>query len=151
MWSRTGNFLVVDDALSSGVTRTFRQTWHLPTDAAPTIAGQRIDTHGEPSNLAVIQLINKPISRIVSGATNPIQGWVSNTYQTKEAAPVIEAKLRGRSARFITLLVPYAGETPAISARVVRLSTTGYVIDVTIGTRTERITVSAKSSSAVER
>jgi len=151
MWSRSGNFLVVDDTLSSASIRTFRQTWHLPTDAAPTIAGQRTDTHGEPSNLAVVQLINKPVSRIVTGATKPIQGWISNTYQTKEAAPVLEARLRGRSVRFLTLLVPYTGEPPTITARVVRLSSAGYVVDVTVGSRTERITVSAMSASAVER
>lgn len=151
MWSRTGNFLIVDDMLSSSSIRTYRQTWHLPFDAAPTISGQRMDTHGEPSNLAVIQLINNPVSRIVTGATSPIQGWISNTYQTKVAAPVLEATLRARNARFLTLLVPYTGTMPPIAARVVSLSISGYVVDVTIGSRTERITVSATTSSAVAR
>ncbi len=151
MWSRTGDFLIVDDMLSSSSIRTYRQTWHLPVDAAPTISGQRMDTHGEPSNLAVIQLINNPVSRIVTGATSPIQGWISNTYQTKVAAPVLEATLRARNARFLTLLVPYTGTMPTITARVVSLSSSGYVVDVTIGSRTERITVSATTSSAVAR
>jgi hypothetical protein len=110
-----------------------------------------MDTHGEPSNLAVIQLINNPVSRIVTGATSPIQGWISNTYQTKVAAPVLEATLRAQNARFLTLLVPYTGTMPTITARVVSLSSSGYVVDVTIGSRTERITVSATTSSAVAR
>jgi hypothetical protein len=151
MWSRTGDFLIVDDMLTSSSIRTYRQTWHLPFDAAPTISGQRMDTHGEPSNLAMIQLINNPVSRIVTGATSPIQGWISNTYQTKVAAPVLEATLRARNARFLTLLVPYTGTMPTITARVVSLSSSGYVVDVTIGSRTERITVSATTSSAVAR
>lgn len=151
MWSRTGDFLIVDDTLSSPSIRTYRQTWHLPFDAAPTISGQRMDTQGEPSNLAVIQLINKPVNRIVAGATSPIQGWISNTYQVKVSAPVLEATLRARSARFLTLLVPYVGAMPTITARVVSLSSSGYVVDVTIGSRTERITVSATTSSAVTR
>jgi hypothetical protein len=151
MWSRTGDFLIVDDTLNSPSIRTYRQTWHLPFDAAPTISGQRMDTHGEPSNLAVIQLINKPVSRIVTGATSPIQGWISSTYQAKVAAPVLEATLRARSARFLTLLVPYVGTMPTIAARVVSLSSSGYVVDVTIGSRTERITVSATTSSTIAR
>jgi hypothetical protein len=151
MWSRTGDFLIVDDMLSSSSIRTYRQTWHLPFDADPTISGQRMDTHGEPSNLAVIQLINSPVSRIVTGATSPIQGWISNTYQTKVAAPVLEATLRARNARFLTLLVPYTGTMPTITAHVVSLSSSGYVVDVTVGSRTERITVSATTSSAVAR
>ena len=148
-WSRTGNFLIVDDTLSSPSIRTYRQTWHLASDAAPTITGQRMDTRGETSNLAVIQLINRPVSRILIGATGPIQGWISSTYQDKVEAPVLEATLRAKSARFLTLLVPYVGTKPAISAKVVSLSGSGFVVDITIGSRTERISVSARTSSAV--
>uniref|UniRef100_UPI00404A353D hypothetical protein n=1 Tax=Candidatus Limnocylindrus sp. TaxID=2802978 RepID=UPI00404A353D len=79
------------------------------------------------------------------------QGWISDTYQVKVSAPVLEATLRARSARFLTLLVPYVGAMPTITARVVSLSSSGYVVDVTIGSRTERITVSATTSSAVTR
>jgi hypothetical protein len=149
MWSRSGNFLIVDDVLTSASIQTYRQTWHLPADSAPTTAGQRTDTHGDPSNLAIVQLIGNPSTRIVIGATNPIQGWISKRYHTKGRAPVLEATLRTTSARFLTLLVPYTGAMPTISARVVSQSGSGYVIDVTIGGHTERVTVTATSSSAV--
>ena len=46
-----------------------------------------------------------------------------------------------RAARFLTLLVPYSGARPAITGRVMSLTSAGYVVDVTIGTHVERVTL----------
>lgn len=149
LWSRVADYLVVDDALSGSTVRTFRQAWHLAKDSSPFVAGDRLDTRQTGSNLAIVQLVGHPTNRIVSGSTRPIQGWLSIRYGTRSAAPVLESTLRGRSARYLTLLVPYSGARPAISGRVVRLASDGYVVDVSIGSRLERLTVSRTTTSVV--
>ena len=149
LWSRAADYLVVQDVLTAKTTRTFRQAWHLGPGSAPALKGSRLDTHQTGSNLAILQLAGHPANRIVSGRTKPIQGWVSYTYGTKRAAPVLESTIRGRSARYLTLLVPYSGARPAISGHVVRLNADGYVLDVTIGTHKERLTVSPTRTSVV--
>jgi len=151
VWSRITDYVIVDDVLSSAATRTYRQTWHLARGSAPTISGNRLDTHFSGANLAVVQLVGKPSSRILAGRTSPIQGWVSETYNVKLSAPVLQATIQSRAARFLTLLVPYSGTRPAISGRVVSLTSTGYVVDVTIGTHVERVTVNTSGASIVER
>ena len=89
--------------------------------------------------------------RVITGQTSPVQGWVSEAYQTKVKAPVLQASFTTRSARFLTLLVPYTGPRPAISGRVVSLTSTGYIVDVTIGTHVERVTVTSTGASIVVR
>lgn len=151
IWSRGADYVIVDDQLSSTVTRTFRQTWHLARGSAPTISGGRLDTHLTGGNLAIVQLVGRPALRVITGQTSPIQGWVSEVYQTKFRAPVLQASVTTRAARFLTLLVPYSGARPAISGRVVSLTSTGYIVDVTIGTHVERVTVTSTGASIVER
>ena len=146
MWSRAGNYLLVDDALTATTTRTFRQDWHLGRGSAPTLSGNRLDTHQTGSNLAIVQLVGQPTKRIITGSTVPIQGWISRVYGTRLIAPVLDSSIRGRTARFLTLLVPYGGARPAISGRIVKLTSTGYVVDVRIGSRVERITVGTTNS-----
>jgi len=151
VWSRATDYLIVDDQLTSTVTRTFRQTWHLARGAAPTISGNRTDTHFTGGNLAIVQLVGRPTYRVIQGATSPVQGWLSEEYQVKYKAPVVQASLTTRAARFLTLLVPYSGARPAISGKVVSLTSTGYVVDVTIGSHVERVTVTATSAAIVNR
>ena len=139
----------MDDALASSVTRTYRQTWHLARGSAPTISGNRLDTHFGAGNLAIVQLVGHPDLRVITGATKPIQGWVSEKYQTKFTAPVLQTTVKARAARYLTLLVPYSGTRPIIRGHVVSLTSTGFVVDVTIGSRTERVTVAGSTVSVV--
>lgn len=151
MWSRAADYLIVDDALTASVARTFRQTWHLAAGASPIVVGNRLDTRQGDSNLAIVQLVGHPTSRIVSGRRDPIQGWRSTRYGANVSAPVLESTLRGTSVRYLTLLVPYRGARPTISGHIVRLTRDGYVVDVTIGTHKERVTVGGTSTSIVPR
>lgn len=149
LWSRGADYLIVDDALAASVTRTYRQTWHLARGSAPTVSGNRLDTHFGAGNLAIVQLVGHPQLRVITGTTNPIQGWVSETYQTKFTAPVLQTTVKAKAARYLTLLVPYSGTRPVIRGKVVSLTSSGFVVDVTIGSRTERVTVSGSTVSVV--
>ena len=42
----------------------------------------------------------------MQGRERPLQGWLSNRYRRVKPAPVVEARIRGNKARFLTLLVP---------------------------------------------
>jgi hypothetical protein len=140
LYSRGGRYLVVEDRLTSTTTRTYRQLWHLAEDADPAVAGERVVTNGPNGNVAIIQLLAGADSRIVNGRKYPTQGWLSYEYQRVVAAPVVEGVSRGQSAHYLTLLVPFAGEA-AIDATVAAVYADGYALEVTIGGRTEKVSV----------
>jgi hypothetical protein len=141
MFSRDLGYLIVEDRLSASGTHTFRQLWHLVDGSAPTVAAGIVTTHRTGANLVIRQLAGSPGIRIVSGRSSPIQGWISYRYGQKVAAPVVEATLRGRTARYLTLLVPTDG-APEVSVREVRLRANGYSLIVTVAGRSEWVTVS---------
>jgi hypothetical protein len=145
-YSRALDYLLVEDRLTSSRVHTYRQLWHLVEDANPSLATVTTTTRRAKGNLLIRQLVGAPKLRVVSGQTSPVQGWISYKESQKIAAPVVEAVQRGRSVRYLTLIVPADG---APDARVsgLRLTSTGYTVTVTIGARSERVTVSGSSIS----
>jgi hypothetical protein len=119
------------------------------------IAGDCRSRHGRTASvgagaLLIRQLSGSPSLRYVSGATSPIQGWVSYEFNSKVPAPVVEYALSGRSVRFLTLIIP--GESSA-SPRVAELDLQpdGFEMVVTVNEGSERIVVSGEHSSIVQR
>jgi hypothetical protein len=145
-FSRTSGFAVVDDRLTATSRRTFRQLWHLREGTSPVISGSRAWTRAARSNVLIVQVLAPAATRIVTGATSPVQGWVSYSYGKKVAAPVVESRRSGTSARFLTLLVPYATTRPRVTVTELRLTSTGYAMTVTIGSRRERVVAGVASS-----
>jgi hypothetical protein len=94
----------------------------------------------------LIVRITPAATRIVRGATSPIQGWVSFRVFQKQAAPVVESRRTGASAQFLTLLVPYATRRPAVSVSNVVISPRGYALTVTVGGVSERVAAGGESS-----
>ncbi len=138
-FSRSLGYAIVDDQLASASSRTFRQLWHLREGTAPVVTGSRAWTTAPRSNVMVVQVIAPTATRIVKGATSPIQGWVSYKYGTKVAAPVVESRRAGKTGRFLTLLVPFATTRPWVTVTNVSLRPTGYSLTVTINGRSERV------------
>jgi hypothetical protein len=143
-WSRTLDYLLVEDRLVSSTIHTYRQLWHLPGDARPAIGVSSVWTRRARSNVLIRQLAGLPALRVVTGRTAPVQGWISYEFGLKIAAPVAEAVQRGSSVRYLTLIVP-AAAGPAASVSQLRLTSTGYSVTVTIGAHAERVTVSGSS------
>jgi hypothetical protein len=144
-YSRALDYLIVDDQLASSTPHTYRQLWHLGWDADPVVSGTKVQTRrGAKGNLLIAQLYGRPTSRIVRGSTSPIQGWTS--YRTGQLAktPTIEAIQTGRSVRYLTLLVP-AKFQPKPVVKSLRTFPTGYKITLTIGSKTETLTVYGKT------
>lgn len=144
-FSRNLNYVLVEDRATASTRRTFRQLWHLDEDAAPMVSADRFMTTHTRGNVLVRQLIPGSSSRLVRGATAPVQGWLSYTQGVKIAAPVVEVVRTGTSVRYLTLLVP-AAESPAALVTGLRLTPTGYTVTIAIGGHAERVTVNGPST-----
>ncbi|MFL5681045.1 MAG: heparinase II/III family protein [Chloroflexota bacterium] len=145
-FSRNLQYLLVDDRATSTTARTFRQLWHLDDKAGPVLSADGFRTTHQRGNLLVRQLIAGSTTRVVSGATAPIQGWVSYTYGVKVPAPVVEVAKTGTSVRYLTLLVPAEG-TPAATVSALTVTSTGYAVTVTVGSHAERVVVNGTAAS----
>ncbi len=142
-------YLIVEDRVTSNAVHRYRQLWHLPEDAAPQVHGATVLTARSGGNLAIIQL-NGGVSSVVTGATHPIQGWISYSFGTWVRAPVIEATKSAAWTRFITLIVPLQGSAAGATATGLAITAHGFSLKVTVGGRSERVTVTASGASIVD-
>jgi hypothetical protein len=147
LFSRVGGYLVVEDRLRASTTRTFRQLWHLDVGTAPVLNGRVVRTTRATGNVRVIQLAARPSTRIVTGQRVPIQGWLSETLNQRRAAPVVIGSVRGRSVRYLTLLVPTRGPNDPVRVTNVRLTSTGWSFDIDVAGTRERVRASEWNST----
>lgn len=147
-WSRGLGYVLVEDRATSTVTRSFRQLWHLSETANPLVTTSSFRTRSRRGNVLIRQLMPVTSSRIVKGRTTPVQGWISYVHGSRVAAPVVEVVKSGRSVRYLTLIVPAAGQ-PAATISGLRTTATGYSVVVTIGGKSERVTVNGTTASIV--
>jgi hypothetical protein len=144
-FSRNLDYVLVDDRLTSATRRTYRQLWHLTDDANPALASWWFRTQRSRGNVQVRQLITTgTTSRVVTGRTSPIQGWVAWKHGVRSPAPVVEVLRSGTNVRFLTLIVPAAG-TPSAGVSELKLTSTGYSVVVKIGAKRERVVVNGST------
>jgi hypothetical protein len=87
------------------------------------------------------------VQELHQGVTNPVQGWLVKP-PGKIAAPEVDVKTVGRSARYVTLIVPSpAGSLRSVTTSNLQVLATGFSIDVTIGGMTDHIVVGGSSAS----
>ena len=147
VFSRPSGYLIVDDQLRSTTSRTFRQLWHLRESSSPIISGTRAWTRAARSNVMIVQVVAPTATRIITGSTSPIQGWISYRVFKRLAAPVVESRRAGTNVRFLTLLVPYESTKPSVTVSNVSLTSTGYSLTVTVDGKRERVVATSLSSS----
>jgi hypothetical protein len=145
-FSRRLNYVLVEDRASSTVARRFRQLWHLSETSNPLVSTSSFRTRNARGNMLVRQLIPVTSSGIVKGRTKPVQGWLFHTHGSRTAAPVVEVVKTGTSVRYLTLIVPAARQASATVSGL-RTTATGYTVVVTVGGKSERVTVSATGAS----
>ena len=138
-FSKSLGYAIVDDRMSASTTRTFRQLWHLRNGSSPVRNGTRTWTRADRSNVLIVQVIAPSAARFITGATSPIQGWVSYGRDEKKKAPVLESRRGGTKARFLTLLVPYATTRPNVTVTNVKLYAGAYSMTVSINGQRERV------------
>jgi hypothetical protein len=114
--------VLVIDNLHSEESHTYAQTWHFAPDVVPTTSG--VDVTGRDATGSVVSLhqaLGEGIAvRLVSGATDPIQGWFSEVYGQKEPNWVAEYEAKANDARFVTLIT-----SGAYAAAPVKLTANG--------------------------
>jgi hypothetical protein len=145
--SRSLGYVVVDDRLVSSKRRTYRQLWHLLDGSRPTTSGDRTWTRRDRGNVLIVQLGRPAPTRLVTGSTRPIQGWLSPRYRSLVPAPVVEIRRSASVGRFLTLLVPYATTRPEVIVTGLRMTKTGFSMTITVDGRRERVVMSATGSS----
>lgn len=126
MFSRGGGFLLIDDRVSAKKESSIRQLWHLDRGACPESRGISIVSQWQRGNIMICQLADEPEFEIISGRTEPMQGWVSYNYGEAVPAPTVEFVTQGCSARFLTLLIPFAERPPDLSVGTITAQTGGY-------------------------
>lgn len=101
--------IVVRDNLTGGP-YTFRQLWHLPSDLAVRIAEGGATASDADGDVALhIRQLGPADLSVVSGQTDPWQGWVSNGPDHRAPAPTVISTVQGRNATFLTVIA--AGST----------------------------------------
>jgi hypothetical protein len=145
-WSRNLDYLIVEDRLTSSTRRTYRQLWHFTEDANLATGTVGVRTRRTTGNVMIRQLVGTPRFRVVTGATDPVQGWISYHYGKRKAAPVVEVIRTGASVRYLTLIVPARGR-PLAQVSSLRLTSDGYRLTVTIDGRSERVVATGPTIS----
>jgi hypothetical protein len=151
LFSRRGRYLVIEDRITAPVDRTVRQLWHLAIGMQPIRSGTTVRTTGSAGNVRIIQLAAAPTVSIIAGRQRPVQGWISERMNRRVRAPVVEATQRGRSIRYLTLIVPTADAAVSVKLTEVELTTDGWSFVVDIGGARERVRATATSSSIEPR
>ena len=147
VFSPRSGYVLVDDVLTSDAPRTFRQLWHLVADGDPVIEAGVVRTRRKRGNLTIVQLLSTGAPRIVTGRANPVQGWFSSRLEHRIPAPVVEVPQRGRSVRYLTLLLPTAEPGAAYDVRDLEVTRGGFALTITVGGVTERVTVEGDMAS----
>jgi Heparinase II/III-like protein/Heparinase II/III N-terminus len=151
VFSRNAGYLVVEDRVSARSSRTFRQLWHLDVGTAPVVGGRSVRSTRASGNVRIIQLAVRPTVRIVKGRYTPVQGWISETLGKRRPAPVVEAIARGRTVRYLTLVVPTRGPNDRVAVTNVRLSGAGWSFDIDVAGVREHVQATAWNSAITSR
>jgi hypothetical protein len=147
VFSRHGGYLLAEDSVSSTRSRKWTQLWHLRDGARPKVSGDLVWTRRNRGNVLIQQLAAGGATRIVKGSTKPRQGWVSYRYLTVKAAPVVEHWMTGTSARFVTLIVPFAEGQPPVTVEDVVITADGFRATITVDGLTERVVATADGTT----
>jgi hypothetical protein len=115
--TRTGPRMVLalDRVSSTSATqRVFQQLWHLPAtmSARPVSDGTVLARDAAGNQTLVIQApfpgqrVPLHSASVVRAASAPLQGWVSPHRTERIAAPTVRMSKLGRSAEFLTIVIP---------------------------------------------
>jgi hypothetical protein len=158
------DLVLVLDRLASAEEHDYAQLWHLPAGSHVTRTADGVSvapaTGAAGPALALAQADAAGLNlRTVTGATNPMQGWISRAYGAKTPSPALEFHRRGRAVRLATLLATGPGATGGSTVRQSdvpggrRVEVCGprgdYVVTVTgEGTPSQRVAVAAGCGSS---
>ena len=111
--------VLVRDQLSSASPHEYSQTWHLAPNATPSPSGTNVTAAvGGKPQLQIAQASPAGMTlQSFDGATNPMRGWYSSGYGSKQPSWALQFTREGTSASFATLLAagPYASQSATLT------------------------------------
>jgi len=134
-------WLLVDDQATSAEVRTYRQRWHLLPGTDPARDGATVRTRTDGGNVVIFQLRAPDSLRVIEGGRAPIQGWYSTTLNRRKPAPTVEAAITGRTARYVTLLVPLPRANADVRLSRVSVTPSGVRFTLVVDGRRERVAI----------
>ena len=145
--SQSPDFIVVFDRASGA--GEYQQLWHLdPALTVQTVTATTATATAPGTELEILQVplpgqvIPPGSTQVVTGQTNPYQGWVSRGQNQREPAPVVTMTRYGPSTPILTVIVPAAPGTP-VTASTTPAGPAQYDLHLTIGAATQTLLVSA--------
>lgn len=115
VYSVTGEYAVVIDRVQSKSECTVVQNWQCGrgTSAQMTKSGFTL-TAGD-KRAAVLFTGTQPLMSVTEGADDPLAGWVSTGWKTREPAPALTFTKSGTRFRFVTLIAAgFRGAEPSM-------------------------------------
>ncbi len=115
-------FWVVADRIETDRPRTVEALWHFAADCSLVTKDRSVVT-ADPAkgNLRIVPVGGMRWNvEVVAGREDPVQGWYSPIYGSKEPAPVAvyTADIPGTTT-FTWVIVPGRGDPPAVNATVI--------------------------------
>ena len=92
-------------------------------------------------NVVIFQLRVPDSVRVIEGGRAPIQGWYSTTLNRRKRAPTVEATETGRTARYVTLLVPLRRADANVHLAQVSVTSSGVRFTLVVDGRRERVAI----------
>lgn len=133
VYSRSGGYLVVDDRITSPRPVDVVQRWNLPADHSCERTGSSVTTSGPGADVALYWVGSQPALTVTTGQEQPLLGWQVDDAGRVVPAPLAEARLRGTTLRFTTVIVPRADGAPPARVSELPGETGGVRVTVSIG------------------
>ena len=97
--------ILLVDILSSPVERVWRHYLHLAPDLdVSESSGYHVAVDKMGGGMAISPGVQIADQRVIRGETNPIQGWISTSWNVRIPAPVIEHTYQGRDEIVVTCI-----------------------------------------------
>jgi len=112
------DLMVVLDRGTSPSDQDYETLWHLPSDQKATVYGDSSVIAQAPGDGSKTTLLQIPFQqdttpiKVVSGETDPVQGWHYLTIDDRRPAPVVKFTRSGQSASILSVIVPSRSNAP---------------------------------------
>lgn len=150
---RSSGCMLVEDRIKAGSRANIAQLWKLPPGSTPELDpdGSLVTTRAR-GNVVIRQLLAAtPTAQVIEGQENPPQGWASYRYGEILPAPTVVTSVTGRSAHFLTLLVPFSEDQPTVHCTDLHADRRGFQLTLTVGDLTETVAVPVRPGGEMAR
>lgn len=126
VYSKTGEYLVVLDAVSAKAIVDVQQRWHFAPEVEATFDGAYLNLSSESAEIGMQWLGSSGTLSRVRGSDEPFEGWTSTGWRKKSPTTLISATRSGTQISFKTVIGAKANSRNSVR----NISGIGYEISV---------------------